>query len=193
MISIGFYYLVSKFWWQWTLTPVDRSKKQKEIQCWLAVHGVLNKFRRIGVPTQDSFSCGVVKVCNLSRVEARYWKPKIVFSCSTNTSPVRTRSNICKSRILKIRFKYNLSQVITPNSARYLYPNNSWIPSFFWVSKRGRVIRRNLVLNNLSFCENKGIFYSFLWVNCQAKLALLFKKGNQSMQYLLYVTEFQSA
>ena len=31
-----------------------------------------NKFRRIGVPTRDSFSSRVLKVCNLSQVEARY-------------------------------------------------------------------------------------------------------------------------
>ena len=52
------------------------------------------KFLRIGVPTQYSFSRRILKVCNLnlSRVQARYLKPKIVFSRSTNTSPVRTRS-----------------------------------------------------------------------------------------------------
>ena len=31
-----------------------------------------SKFRRIGVPTRDSFSSRVLKVCNPSRVEARY-------------------------------------------------------------------------------------------------------------------------
>ena len=52
------------------------------------------KFRQIGVPTRDSFSSHVLKVCNQSRVEARYWKPKIGVSRSTITSPVWTCSNI---------------------------------------------------------------------------------------------------
>ena len=58
-----------------------------------SIHRVLFKFRQIGVLTRDSFSSWVLKVCNLGRVEARYWKPKIVFSQSTNTSPVWTHSN----------------------------------------------------------------------------------------------------
>ena len=53
---------------------------------------LISKFRLIGVPTRDSFSSRVLKVCNLSRVEAQYLKTKIVFSRSTITSPVRTRS-----------------------------------------------------------------------------------------------------
>ena len=52
------------------------------------------KFWQIGVPTRVSFSSRVIKVCNLSQVEALYWNPKIVFSRSTITSPVRTRLNI---------------------------------------------------------------------------------------------------
>ena len=55
---------------------------------------IITKFRRMGVPTRDSFLSRVLKVGNLSQVEAQYWKPKIVFSQSTNTSPVQTRSNI---------------------------------------------------------------------------------------------------
>ena len=31
---------------------------------------ISNKYRRIGVPTQDSFSSRIIKVCSLSRVEA---------------------------------------------------------------------------------------------------------------------------
>ena len=131
-----------------------------------------SKFQWIGVPTRDSFSRRILKASNLGRVEARYLKPKIVFSQSTNTSPVQNGSNTiihtqilirvmtifspnasifvfawstnCKSRILKSWFEYYSSQVLTPNSARYLYPSNSWIPSFFLVAKRGRVIRWNL-------------------------------------------------
>ena len=52
------------------------------------------KFRRIRVPTPDLFSSRVLKVCNPSRVKARYWKPKIVYCRNTNTSPVQTGSNI---------------------------------------------------------------------------------------------------
>ena len=63
----------------------------------------ITKFWRIRVPTRDSFSSRVLKVCNLSRVEARYWKPKIVFSRSTNTSPVPTRSNIIVDTQILIR------------------------------------------------------------------------------------------
>ena len=116
------------------------------------------KFRRIGVPTRDLFLSRVLKVCNLGQVEAQYWKPKIMFSLSTNTSPVRTRSNIivhtlgfslilcnCKSQISKFGFKYYSSRVVTPDSVRYSNPSNSRIPSLFWVAKRNRVIRRNLV------------------------------------------------
>ena len=54
------------------------------------------KFWRIRVPTRDSFSSRNLKVCNLSQVEARYRKLKIVLSRSTNNSPVRTQSNIPK-------------------------------------------------------------------------------------------------
>ena len=50
------------------------------------------KFWQIGVPTQNLLSSRVLKVCNLGQVEAQNWKPKIVFSWSMNTSPVRTRS-----------------------------------------------------------------------------------------------------
>ena len=127
---------------------------------------IYTKFRRIGVPTLDLFSSRILKVCNLSRGKAQYGKPKIVFSRSTNTSPVPTRSNIivhtqiltcvmtffsqnaslfCKSQILKFRFEYYSSRVIALDLARYLYPSYSQIPSFFRVAKRGWVIRRNLV------------------------------------------------
>ena len=73
-----------------------------EIGCKKRVSKLLfSKFRRIGVPTRDSFSRRILKACNLGRVEARYLKPKIVFSRSTNTSPVRNRSNtIVHTRIL---------------------------------------------------------------------------------------------
>ena len=37
---------------------------------------LISKFRLIGVPTRDSFSSRVLKVCNLSRVEAQYLKTK---------------------------------------------------------------------------------------------------------------------
>ena len=63
------------------------------------------KFRRIGVPTRYSFSRRILKVCNLGQVEARYWKPKIVFSRSTNTSLVRPCSNINVHAWLLIRVK----------------------------------------------------------------------------------------
>ena len=51
------------------------------------------KFRQIGVPNRDLFSRRILKACNLGRVEARYLKPEIVFSWSTNTSPVRNSLN----------------------------------------------------------------------------------------------------
>ena len=72
------------------------------------------KFRRIGVPTQDSFSRRILKTSNLGRVEAQYLKQKIVFSRSTNTSPVGNRSNtifhtqilirVMTARIVKAEF-----------------------------------------------------------------------------------------
>ena len=46
----------------------------------------------------------------------------------------------------KFRFEYYSSREITPDSAWYLYPSNSRIPSFFRVAQRGRVIHRNLVM-----------------------------------------------
>ena len=52
------------------------------------------KFWQSGIPTRDSSSRRILKVCILGRVEARFWKPKIVISRSTITSPVWTRSNI---------------------------------------------------------------------------------------------------
>ena len=140
------------------------------------------KFRQIGVLIQYSFSRQILKVCNLGRIKAWYWKPKIVFSWSTNTSPVRTLSNIIvhswilirvktfftrnaslfvllckfyqntsKSRILKFRFKYYWSRVITPDWAPHSYPSKSRIPIFFRVAKRGRVIRRKLMHWNCLF------------------------------------------
>ena len=78
------------------------------------------KFRRSGVPTQDSFSRRILKVCVLSRVEARFWNPKIVFIRSMNTSPVP---------------KWLNTKVSTTR-----------LSSFFRVAKRGRVIRQNLLL-----------------------------------------------
>ena len=50
------------------------------------------KFWQSRVPTPDSFSRGILKVCILGRVIARFWKPKIMISWSTITSPVQTRS-----------------------------------------------------------------------------------------------------
>ena len=132
--------------------------------------GLNTKFRRIGVPTRDSFSRRILKASNLGRVEARYLKPKIVFSRSTNTSPVRNRSNTivhtqilihvmtifsCKSQILKFWFKYYLSRVITHDSAQYSYPSNSRLLSFFRVAKRGWVIRRNLISCLFSYNFNQ--------------------------------------
>ena len=61
---------------------------------WDSVGLQLVKFWRIGVPTWDSFSRWMSKVCILGRVKARFWTPKIVISWSTIKSPVRTRSNI---------------------------------------------------------------------------------------------------
>ena len=74
-------------------------------------------------------------------------------------------STNCKSQILKFRFEYYLSQVITPDSARYLYLSNCRIPSFFREAKRGLVIRRNLVETTSSclkgFRWNKKKFAPF--------------------------------
>ena len=87
-----------------------------------------------------------------------------MFSRSTNTSPVRTCSNIivhprililvmtyshvhlqigqrqstnCKSWILKFRLEYS-SRVLNPKSAYYLTPINCWIRVIFWIAKRSR-------------------------------------------------------
>ena len=151
---------------------------------------ISTKFWQIGVPTRDSFSSCLFKVCNLGRVEARYWKPKIVFSRSTNTSPVRTRWNIIihtrilihvmtffsrnayKRQILKFWFEYYSSRVITPNSA--WYPSNSWIPSFFWVAKQGRVIRRNLIFTKIFhfFWNDHVSFNKYVWLCIFLSLSL---------------------
>ena len=115
------------------------------------VYSHVSKFWRSRVSTRDSFSRRILKVCNLGRVEAGYWKPKIVFIRSTNTSLVRNCSNIivytwilihvmnffsqnstnCKSRFLKFRLEYYSSQVLTPKSAKYSTPINCRIPSYF--------------------------------------------------------------
>ena len=116
------------------------------------------KFLQIRVQNRDLFSSWVLKVFNLGRVEARYWKPKIVFrqiparfelahliglrACIYKSAKVEAQ--IVKTRILKFRFKYYLSRVITLDSARYSYPSKSRIPSFFRVAKRGWVSHRNL-------------------------------------------------
>ena len=63
----------------------------------------------------------------------------------------QSRSTNCKSRILKFRFENYLSQVITFDLSRYLHQSNSWIPSFFRVAKRSRVIRPNLLDWQLEF------------------------------------------
>ena len=94
----------------------------------------LTKFRRSGVPTRDSFSRGILKVCVLGRVEARY--------------SGQTRSTNCKSRICKFRIEYYSSPVITPALTWYSTPNNTWIPSYSWITKRSRVICQNLYLTN---------------------------------------------
>ena len=112
----------------------------------------ISKFWRIGVPTRDWFSRRILKASNLGWVEARYLKPKILFRRSMNTSPVRNRSNTIVHTQILIRVMAIFSQnasifvfaFITPDSARYSYPNNSQIPSFFRVAKRGWVIRQNL-------------------------------------------------
>ena len=59
----------------------------------------------------------------------------------------------CKSQFLNFQLEYYSSRVITPDSARYSYPSNSRIPSFFRVAKRGRVICQNLlnINQNLHF------------------------------------------
>ena len=43
--------------------------------------------------TDSRFVLEILKASNLGQVEARYLKPKIVFSRNTNTSPVGNRSN----------------------------------------------------------------------------------------------------
>ena len=110
-----------------------------------------DKFQRIEVPTRDSFSSRILKVCNLSRVEARY-------SC-VHLKIGQSRSTNCKSRIIKLRFKYYSSRVIPPESARYSYPSYSRIQSFFGVVKRGRVICRNLLYESDPNAQPKP--YSF--------------------------------
>ena len=72
---------------------------------------------------------------------------------------VQSQSTNCKCRILKFRFKYYSSRVITPDSAWYSYPNNSQLPSFFRVAKRGQVIRRNLMCT--VWDSWKGLFLNY--------------------------------
>ena len=55
---------------------------------------VETKFQRIVLPTQDSFSRQILKVCLLGRVEAQFLIQKIVISRSMIKSLVRTRLNI---------------------------------------------------------------------------------------------------
>ena len=62
---------------------------------------------------------------------------------------------ILKLSNIQFWFKYYSSPVITPDSARYLYPNKSQILSFFRVAKRGWVIRRNLISCFFSYNFNQ--------------------------------------
>ena len=105
------------------------------------------KFRRSGVPTRDSFSRRILKVCVLGWVKARYWKPKFVFRFF---SPAGICSNITVHtqiliRVMTIFSQITSSRVITPDLAWYSTLNNTRIPSFFRIAQRGRVIRRNLL------------------------------------------------
>ena len=60
------------FQFSYLLPCTTRPACQPEAIGWGMAIKVGSKFRRIGVPTQDSFSSRVLKVCNLGRVEARY-------------------------------------------------------------------------------------------------------------------------
>ena len=51
--------------------------------------GVKTKYRRIRVLIRHSPSRRISRVCALNQVEAQFWNPKIVFTPSANTSPVR--------------------------------------------------------------------------------------------------------
>ena len=64
-------------------------------------------FWRSGVPTRDSLSRRILKVCALSWVEARFWNHKIVFTRSTNTSPVQKWSNTKVNTQILIRVMPN--------------------------------------------------------------------------------------
>ena len=55
-----------------------------------------------------------------------------------------TNTDSYKSQICKFRIKYYSSLVLTPDLTWYSIPNNTQIPSFFRIAKRGRVICRNL-------------------------------------------------
>ena len=68
-------------------------------------------------------------------------------------------STNCKSRILKFRFKYYSSRVITPDSARYSYPSNSRIPSFFWVAKRGQNLFAEIWYKVKTFFRVTNVFF----------------------------------
>ena len=50
---------------------------------------IIGKFWQSGVPTPNLLSRQILKVCALSRVEAWFWNPKIMFTRRTNTSPVQ--------------------------------------------------------------------------------------------------------
>ena len=84
-------------------------------------------------------------------------------------------------QILKFKFEYYSSWVITPDLARYSYPSNSQTPNFFWVAKQGQVIRPNL---HFSLWQ-KGRFnhlwlFLLLWMQgltyfCQIYMKKIFK------------------
>ena len=102
---------------------------------WQGSSSIHIKYRRIGVPMRHSPSRRISKVCALSRVEAWFWNPKIVFTRSTDTSPVRKWSNTKVNTQILIR--------VRPNFLKFTTPNNTRLSSFFRTARRGRVIRRS--------------------------------------------------
>ena len=92
----------------------------------------VSKFRQSGVPTRDSLSRRILKVCALSRVKAWFWNRKIVFSRSMNTSPVRTRSNT----IVHTRILIHFMTIFYQNASIFIFASK-----FYKKTNKARIVK----------------------------------------------------
>ena len=94
-----------------------------------------SKLRRIGVPTQVSSSRHLSKLWYLSWVDARYWKPIIVYT----RFPIHSQTQVCLIT----------TRIPCPYSTLYSTSNKGRLSSYFQITIPGPVIYQRLMP---SFC-----------------------------------------